>query len=143
MSGISGITAATPARGGRGPAAPGRPGFALPDSAAAAQAPLTPATSEATLAGLLGAQAGEAEDVRDRAARRHGHAILAALDSLHLMLLGATPDAAPLRQLAALAAALPAAHDPRLAGVMAAIAQRAAVELARYGLDPPTPQPGA
>ncbi len=68
--------------------------------------------------------------VGDRAARRRGRDMLAALAELQRALLGG--DAGPaLARLAVLATEVPRAFDPGLDAVVSAIALRARVELAR------------
>jgi hypothetical protein len=138
MTGIDGV-------GGSGPASPlggarsvRRAGvFSLPETAAAEEAApaveTLNAAPAAALGGMLALQEAGAETVRDRAARRHGLALLAALNALQRALLGGADGADSLARLAELAEAVPAATDPRLAGVLQAIALRARVELARRG----------
>ncbi len=69
---------------------------------------------------------------RDKAAARQGRALLGALAGLQLAVLGKGGVEAH-QTLADLARALPQAADPGLADVLRAIAQRAAIELARAG----------
>jgi hypothetical protein len=91
------------------------------------------------LAALLALQESEAASARDRAARRHGQALLEDLAALQRGLLagllgpGGVDPALPGR-LAALAEQVPEAADPALAAIISAIAVRARVELARLGL---------
>lgn len=105
-----------------------------------AEAPPTPTAGTADsvaatgLEALLGAQEHAAESPRDRAARRHGQESLKLLRALQQALLAGEPDPATLTRLAAHAAAMPSADDPRLAAVQRAIAQRVAVELGRRGV---------
>jgi hypothetical protein len=85
-----------------------------------------------SLGSMLALQEAGAEPVRDRAARRHGHAMLQLLVALQrAMLGGGSGDEAELGRLAALSAEIPAASDPGLRQAVAAIALRASIELAR------------
>jgi hypothetical protein len=149
MTGIDGI-GAPPA-----PSAPRRRnivgGFTLPPDIPGG-AGLSASTSghpapvfSAFMEGLLGLQEQGAADTpsapaaRDREARRHGQAMLAALSDLHLLLIGRGPEqgasTAALRslseRLSGLTGAIPQAADPGLRGVIAAIGLRARIELAR------------
>ncbi len=72
----------------------------------------------------------EREALADRAAARQGRALLGALAGLQLAALGKGGVQAR-ETLADLARALPQAADPKLDEVLRAIAQRAAIELAR------------
>jgi hypothetical protein len=85
------------------------------------------------LEGLLAAQEGGAEAARDRAARAHGEASLALLESLRAALLTGAETEPVREQLAAHAARMTPAADPRLQAAQRAIALRVAVELARRG----------
>jgi hypothetical protein len=93
------------------------------------------AASEISLTGLLALHQDEAEPPQDRRARRHGRDMLEELNGLHLALLGDSGGFRGLRRLAALAADIPQAADPRLRAALAEIAVRARVELARYGAE--------
>ena len=79
---------------------------------------------------LLAMQEAETGAVQDREARRHGDSMLEALAALQRSLLGGA-EAGGLETMASLARAVPAAADPRLAGVQRALLVRVAVELAR------------
>ncbi len=119
----------------RGRTAPG-PAFAMQ---AATSAPAPGGAPGATvgavsLSGLLALHEAELEAPRDRAARRRGQDILAALAELQRGLLGAETGEA-LTRLTHLVEALPRAADPRLEAVLGAVALRARIELARRGLD--------
>jgi hypothetical protein len=113
-------------------------GFSVADGAAApVSAGLDEAdcVAEASLAGLLALQ----EDAgggatRDRAARQRGRDLLAELAALQRDLLAGPPGAARLARLVDLADAAPDAADPRLRDILTAIALRARVEAARYGV---------
>lgn len=99
----------------------------------------------AYMAGLLGLQEQGAADAlaapaaRDREARRHGQALLSALAELQLLLTGGGggPGGSPAdvrmlsERLSGLAASIPAAADPGLRGILAAIGLRAQIELIR------------
>jgi hypothetical protein len=131
MAVIDGLGAITKTeRIGRRAASPGA-GFSVPAEARADAAAPSPAAAEVSLGGLLALQEGELDTVQDRAARRHGRDLLDAMASLQHALLRGPPSPADARQLAALAAAIPPAADPRLRQVLEAIGLRAAVELAR------------
>lgn len=103
-----------------------------------AEPPVPQATAEAgaaqpppALDGILRLQETSDALTRDRAARRHADAVLEALSALQGALLAGAPDAPALSRLAALADQVPAAADPALAGLVAAVVLRARVELAR------------
>jgi len=136
------VRATRPAAARREP----RDGFTVSDTAREAATAGPPAATG--LDGLLGVQEAATESVRDRAARRHGHATLKLLDALHRAMLGGNPDGTgpdgmgpdgtgpggeDLARLAALQQGQPPADDPRLADALKAIATRVAVELARRG----------
>lgn len=116
--GAVGVPRAAPRRAGVG-------GFSVPEEAAAA-----PGVAGVAMQSLLGLQEAGQDAVRDREARRHGGAILAALAALQRALLGGA-DAGALASLAALVERVPLPADPRLAEVQHALLVRAAVELAR------------
>lgn len=145
MTGIPALSGTAPALApARVPAQATNGGFALPAAAAprgpGAASALAPA---AALAGLLALQEAGPEAVRDRAARRHGRAMLAALAGVQLALLagadggdgtgsgGTAPAAAALERLATLLDGMPPAEDPALAAVLGAVALRCRIELAR------------
>jgi Class II flagellar assembly regulator len=101
-------------------------------------AAVTPATargvapaSATRLEGMLALQEGEPETVEDRAARRRGHDLLAALAKLQAGILAGQSEPKLLQSLAALASDLPVATAPALRDALGAIAVRARVELAR------------
>ena len=101
---------------------------AAPNAPAAVFAP-----APVSLHTLLALQEAEADDVQDRAARRHAGSMLAELASVQRALLQADAAgiAASLSRLDGLTRDGVLAHDPRLAAVVRAIAMRAAVEAAR------------
>ncbi len=125
---------------GAAPARPTRP----PGRAGAFQLATPPAVAEATasietvaLGGLLALQEAMPDSVRDRAARRHAQQMLDLLREMQrAMLAGGSTQGGEitggLTRLAELGARAVPADDPRLAGVLHAIAVRAAVELARH-----------
>jgi hypothetical protein len=141
---IEKIRPQTPARGAR--RADGAAGFdamlgaAAADDAPEAGAPAAPAAPGQTSAAARMAPVGAMLDydtamnavAADRQARRHGRAMLRALGALQMAMLGAEGDGAE-RQLAALAAEMPAADDPVLRLILREIGVRAAVALARTG----------
>lgn len=130
MSGVRGIGGvAAPAAGGR----PARPqgGFSVPDGATRAEA--AGAAAAVPAAALLALQSVADEPVADREARRRGFDLLAELSALQRELLDAPPTQARLGRIGELLQAIPAAGDQRLAAVVAEVALRARIELARYG----------
>ena len=109
---------------------PKSPGFRVPaDAQTRETAP--PAGPDLNLGGLLALQEGETETVQDRAARRHGHNLLAGLTAIQHAQLGAGLARGDIERLAALADGIPPACDPRLRAAVAAIGLRARVELAK------------
>ncbi len=111
-------------------------GFTVADEPA--PMPGSPPVAGAATAGLLALQedAGPCPDpaARDRAALRHGEALLQDLAALQSAVLGGRAGA--LRRRAGALDAGPQAADAGLAGVLDAIRTRAAVELARAALRP-------
>lgn len=111
-------------------------GFALPNLEDPGATPAGDEVAEAASSqgvATIGSQCSPlslADQVSDEAAAKHGQDTLLALSGLHLALLQGKNDVAR-TTLAGLAAALPTASDPRLEAVLRAIAQRAAIELAR------------
>ncbi len=128
--GRAGGAAAVPARVAAGPV------FAMPQEPSAAAAAATPGAAAAavSLSGLLALQGAGPEAPRDRTARRRGRDILDALAALQRGLLGGDAGGA-LARLASLIEGVPLAADPRLAALLAAVALRARIELARRGTD--------
>jgi hypothetical protein len=100
-------------------------GSAAPDQAGAAESTAAAGAPLAVRAELPADPA-----VRDRQARQHGNALLQALSGVQASLLGA-PKAGSRQKLAELASTCPQAADPDLDATLQAIAQRAAVELAK------------
>ncbi len=83
---------------------------------------------------LLALQEAEADDIQDRAARRHAGSMLAelALVQRALLQVDAAGLAASLSRLDRLTRGGVPANDPRLAAVVRAITLRAAIEAARH-----------
>lgn len=141
MTGIPALQGMPPRVPPRGSAALGRGGFSVSAAAAApaGPGPASAAAPAAALAGLLALQETEPDVMRDRAARRHGRAMLAALAAWQRALLGGpgseagTGPAAALERLGTLLATMPPAADPALAAVLDGVALRCRVELARSG----------
>jgi hypothetical protein len=107
-------------------------GFALPPEPAGTDHTTAAAVAQATpLASMLALQELGGETLADQKARRHGHDMLAALAEMQRILLDGGAEAAAPHRLAALAASVPRATDPRLAAIVSAIVLRARVELAR------------
>jgi hypothetical protein len=104
--------------------------FRIPTSPAAAGE--VGATGEVSLFGMLALQEAESDLVRDRAARRRGQDLLTELAALQRALLREGADPQILSRLAGLCADLPVAADMRLHALLAEVAVRARVELARY-----------
>ncbi len=129
-----GRPAAAPQAAAAAPA--GRPaatatGFALPSAGAAAP---QAAAAALPLAGLLAVQEQIDTPLRDRAARRHGRALLAELAALQRDMLADAVGRDRLDRLRALAeAAVPAAADAGLRDALAGAVLRARIELARFG----------
>ncbi len=131
MSGVSGVGRMTAGGAGRARTGPAAGGFSLASVAPSAAGAAAPAAAVA-LGSMLALQEAGGEPVRDRAARRHGHAMLQLLAALQrAMLGGGSGDDTELGRLAALSADIPAASDPGLRQAVAAIALRASIELAR------------
>jgi len=135
MAEVGGISRAGGGAATRARAMPG-PAFAMPPAPPTRAAGGAPGAGVAavSLPGLLALQEAGVEAPGDRAARRRGRDILAALAALQRGLLdGDSGEALP--ALARLARDLPPAADPGLDAVLRAVALRARVELARRGLD--------
>ncbi len=132
MAGVVGVSrAAAWAAGGSKPAA-STGGFSVTagaaPAAAAAPAPAAPVAVDT----LLALQEMPGEGVRDRAARRHGEAMLRLLAALQRARLGEPgPMAAVLAELGGSVHGGPEATDPGLRQLVSAIALRAKIELAR------------
>ncbi len=86
----------------------------------------------AALAGALALQELGCEAPQDRAARRRGYDLLAALRALQRAELGDGLGPELLDHLAQLATEVPQAADPRLRDAVAALVLRARVEVARH-----------
>jgi hypothetical protein len=112
--------------------------FQVAEETSAAEAPAAeiaplPDIAPVSLGAMLAAEALDRGPARDRAARRHGQAVLAGLTTLQRALLedAGQDAAASLHRLAALITDMPQADDPQLAALLDTIALRARVELAR------------
>ncbi|MGH7152695.1 MAG: flagellar assembly protein FliX [Acetobacteraceae bacterium] len=112
-----------------------RGGFALLEPAAsrADDAAAVVAVAPASLGGMLTLQEIDDEPPRDRAARRHGQAILGALSSLQRAVLTTQLDSDALDRLVRLLESAPEPDDPRLRSLLGAVLLRAHVELAKQG----------
>lgn len=129
MVGVSGVRGPGAAGTGVGRKAGPTGGFAVPETAGPAVAAVPASVSLTT---MLSLQETGREDVRDRAARRHGRAILELLAALqHELLDGQGCASASFDRLSALAEAVPDASDPALQQVLRAVALRARIEVAR------------
>ena len=82
---------------------------------------------------LLALQQVDEPTERDRAARRHGQALLGALGWLQRALLDDGDQAAVLGRIRRLAEVIPAAADAGLAAAVDMVVLRARIELARRG----------
>jgi hypothetical protein len=127
----------------------GSPSFVLPDqgpgeAAAAAAAemaadeldlPQVPLAAPIAAAAPDGGCDARPQPADTAGARRQGEAVLNALAGIQLAALAGSPAASgdARHALAALAGGLPGVADPELEAVLQAIAQRAAIELARSG----------
>lgn len=115
------------------PGTHGSMGFTVPEEL---RAESTVGSMAVGVPSFLALQESEAETVRDREARRHGHSMLDALSRLQRALLGGA-GADALEQLARLVRTAPEPLDPRLAAVQRAVLVRVAVELARGRVEVP------
>lgn len=127
VSGVQGAAAgrAAPVR------AQGGEGFSMPAAGADGAAQSIAAAAPAALSGMLSLQELGCEPAEDRAARRRGYDLLAALSALQRGLLADGDDPAHLERLAVLASDVPASADPRLREAVAGLVLRARVELAK------------
>jgi hypothetical protein len=132
VGGLANLEGAAAVRRGRLRSAGGS-GFAVPgrSDGASDAAGVGAATPASLLGAMLAVQEAEADRARNRAARRHGEAMLAELRALQLELLEGAMGQAALTRLADLADRVPAAADPGLAATVQWVALRARVELAR------------
>ena len=136
---VGGVAAASPAQRAARRGAAG--GFAVPAESAAdvGAAAATEASSAVMLGGMLALQEEDSAEIRDRRARRHGHAMLEELARLQRALLGGPEQGAEeggdqggaLRRLEGLTRMVPDAADPALRGLIQSVALRAQIELAR------------
>jgi hypothetical protein len=80
---------------------------------------------------MLALQAVDEKAERERAARKRGTAMIAALTDLQRAMLAREDPAAALRDLNELAGAVPSSDDPALGAILRAITLRSRVEIAR------------
>jgi hypothetical protein len=83
---------------------------------------------------MLALQAVDEAEERDRAARKHGTAMLGALSRLQRAMLAAEDPASAMRVLNELTSDGPLASDPELGAILRAVTLRCRVELARREL---------
>ena len=135
MTAIDRVGALPPARPGARAGTAAAVGFPPPaDPGPDAPRPTgVAASAPVTLDALLVLQQVAEPEEQDRAARRHGQALLGALGRLQRLLLGDPGEAGALEQIRALADATPAAADPGLAAAVDMVVLRARIELARRG----------
>ena len=134
MSSVDGVGGSAPTAASRRPAAARAGGFAVVPEIEARPGAMATGAAAVGLETMLALQEAADAPERDRAARRHGSAMLASLTGLQRALLRPGSDLrAALAELAELAGDLPPGADPTLAGVLAAIRLRVRVELARHG----------
>ncbi len=135
MTMIDGVGPLTPGRPGVRAGARGATGFlplAAPDQDVGSPVGVV-APAPVALDSLLALQQVDEPAERDRAARRHGQALLGALGRLQRALLDDGDQAAVLGQIRRLAEAIPAAADAGLAATVDMVVLRARIELARRG----------
>jgi hypothetical protein len=106
--------------------------FSLPTEGSPAAPGVAAAAGLDALGGMLALQEATDPVLRDRSARRHGQALLAALAALQRALLADGGEDEALERVAALAH-VPDAADPQLRAVLHQAGLRAAVELAKRG----------
>ena len=99
-------------------------------------APLSQNARPSSVAGIgldsmLALQAVDEAVERDRAARKRGSAIIAALTNLQRTMLAAEDPSMALRAMTELTSDTPAADDPGLAAILRAVVLRSRVEIAR------------
>ncbi|HET8995394.1 MAG TPA: flagellar assembly protein FliX [Acetobacteraceae bacterium] len=133
MSLIEGLGAPAPGRLPNRTPRSGTASFTLDTAAESAGTGAAQAAAPPLAVSALALQEVAIDAPRDRAARRHGQALLAALGRLQRHLLGGADAAGSLDELAALAAIVPNVDEPGLAATLHATVLRARVELARRG----------
>jgi hypothetical protein len=132
--GLNGLGIVTTIRARSASAAGGR--FTVSDGAGApARTQTTGGVAGLSLEGMLALQGEIDVQERDRRARRHADAMLTELAMLQRAILSGAATEDTLRQLAAMAEAVPAAADPQLAAMIRGIVLRGRVELARRGME--------
>lgn len=129
---VSGVQRGTAGRATR-LRAHGGEGFSMPAEGAggAGESAEIGAAAPAALSGMLSLQELGCEPAEDRAARRRGYDLLAALSALQRGLLADGEDSAHLGRLASLASNVPESADLRLREAVAGLVLRARVELAK------------
>jgi hypothetical protein len=106
-----------------------------PGPAPAAQNTRLATTAAIGLESMLALQAVDEADERDRAARKRGARLIAALTGLQRAMLAREDPAMALRVLDELTLDEPVADDPRLGAILRAVVLRSRVELARSRLE--------
>jgi hypothetical protein len=107
-------------------------GFSIDDESRADSASAAGEVAAPAPLGVLAFQEEEQDAAQDRGAKRHGQEVLDELSGLQRDLLGPGVRPDRLRNLVALVDSGPPPADRRLRDVLAAVALRAKIELARY-----------
>jgi hypothetical protein len=138
MSRVNGVGGASAIAGGRATKAAGGPGgFSVAaDSPAAEGVGRAQAVQPMGLIGMLALQEAETETTGNKNGRRHGFAVLDALQELQHGLLSPAGDGQEIARLFALARESSSVADPVLGQVLSAIRLRAKIELLRRGVEP-------
>lgn len=100
-------------------------------TAPAGQSPRVVSTPAIGMESMLLLQAVDEATERNRSARKHGNAMIAALSDLQRAMLAEEDPALALRSLSELAAGGPEAADPGLAAILRALVLRSRIEVAR------------
>jgi hypothetical protein len=135
MSRVNGVGGGAPVGGSRAKAAAPSGGFDVAAEPATGPVQANQAVQPVALSAMLILQEAEGESAGNRNGRRHGLAVLAALQELQRGLLRDSSQEAQIAGLARLAEIAPAVTDPGLADVLAAIRLRARIELLRLGVE--------
>ncbi len=135
MNRVTGISAAGPTPRPKPAAAATAPGFSVAGSPPETVQETQPAQN-IELSAMLALQEATSDTVQDKAASRHGQALLQALAELQKALLspGQDPEAATAR-LGQLAASMPQAAAPALAALLESVRLRAKIECLRRGVE--------
>ncbi len=138
MSRVNGVGGAYGIAGVRATrSAAGQGGFSV-----AAESPAAEGVAQAReaqpvgLIGMLALQEAETETTANKNGRRHGFAVLDALEELQHGLLSPAGEGQEIVRLLSLAREPANVTDPGLAGVLSAIRLRAKIELLRRGVEP-------